>query len=486
MSEKSIRKNYLYNLTYQILTLITPFLTTPYVSRVLSPYGVGLQSFAFAVSQNFALFAGMGIGTHGQREVSYAQDDRKERTRIFWELEELSIISTLVWLVIYITLVMVYIKNHYTLFFVLTLNIVGVATGNVVWLFYGMEDFKRIVVRQIIFKILDVIFIFVFIKEESDLALYVFGSVFFSWLISVTLWLDVRDYVDWPDWKNLNPFRDIKIIILLFLPTIAVQIYTILDKVMLGFITEGTAESGYYELALRISKMPVMIVATLSSVMMPRIGHLFKKNDVEAIHDYMYRSFRFAWFISIPLCLGLIAVSDNFVAWFFGDYYGKVAGLLKISSFILIFIALNNITGGQYLIPTGRQNMLTFTLMIGAVSNFTMNLFLIRYYQSYGALVASVIAEALVLLSQLYVLRKDFNVFKILFSSINYVIAGAIMFAVLSSFNKNLPANPLGTFTIIFSGAAIYFGVLLILRDEFFLTNAERVFKGILKKINRR
>ena len=485
MSGKSIRKNYFYNLAYQILTLITPFITTPYVSRVLSPYGVGLQSFAFAVSQNFAIFATMGIVTHLQREISYAQDNRKERTRIFWELEELALITTIIWLVIYITLVMVYIKNHYTLFFVLSLNIIGVATGNSLFLFYGMEDFGRIVSLQFIFKLLDVIFIFVFIKSESDLALYVFGSVFFAWLISAIMWIYVREYVDWPDWKTLNPFRDIKTIISLFIPTIAIQIYTILDKVMLGFIAEGTAESGYYELALRISRMPLMIVATLSSVMIPRIGHLFKKDDHAAVVDYIYRSFKFSWLISVPLCLGLIAVSDNFVGWFFGDSYTEVAELLKLSSFILIFIGLHNITGTQYMIPTGQQNKFTITVTLGALTNFILNLFLIRKYYAYGALIASVIAEAVVLLSQLYILRKDFSVVKIISSGIKYIFAGLVMFATLLSFNNKLPQSPLGTFAIIISGAVIYFGVILILRDEFFITNAGRVFETLTKKFRK-
>ena len=484
MADRSIRKNYIYNLAYQILTLLTPFITTPYVTRILTPYGIGLQSFAFAVSTNFAIFAAMGIETHGTREISYAQDDRKERTRIFWELKLLSLITTVIWLIIYITLVMLYVKNRYALFLVLTLNIIGVAT-NCMWLFYGMEDFGRIVVRLIISKILDIAFIFIFIKEESDVALYLFGSVFLLWATLMTLWFDIHEYVDWPDMallKKLNPFRDIKTIISLFIPTIAVQVYTLLDKVMLGFLAEGTAESGYYELALRISKMPLMIVAVLSGVMSPRIGYLFKKNDIEAIHDYMDGSFKFAWFMSVPLCLGLMAVSDNFVKWFFGDSYGKVSDLMKVSSLLLIIIGLSNVTGNQYMIPTGQQKKFTITVTLGAVVNFTLNLFLIPNFYSDGALIASVAAEFSVFAAQLYFLRKELSIIKIFMSGIKYIFAGLIMFASLSAFNYKMPLNPLGTMAIIFSGAFIYFGVLLIMRDEFFISNSIKTFNFIKGK----
>lgn len=488
MAIRSIRKNYIYNLTYQILTLLTPFITTPYATRVLLPAGIGLQSFAFAVSLNFAIFAAMGIETHGMREISYAQDDRKERTRIFWELKALSLITASLWLVLYVILVMFYIKNHYALFFVLTINIIGVAT-NCMWLFWGMEDFGGIVLRQIIGKILDIAFIFIFIKKETDVALYVFGSVFISWVMTLTLWIDVHKYVDWPDieiLKKIKPFKDIKIIISLFIPTIAVQIYTILDKVMLGFLAEGTAESGYYELALRISKMPITIVATLSGVMIPRIGYLFRKNDIGAIHEYMYESFKFAWFVSVPLCFGLIAVSDNFVTWFFGNYYEKVADLLKVSSFLLIIIGLANVSGGQYMIPTGMQKKYTVTVTLGAIVNFTLNLFLIPNFYSDGALIASVAAEFVVFAAQIYFLRKEFNVVKIFMSGVKYIFAGLMMFVALSNFNYKMPLNPLGTMTIILSGALIYFGVLLIMRDGFFISNSVKTFNFIKGKFKRK
>ena len=73
MRKKSIKKNYMYNLIYQILTLITPFITTPYLSRVLGANGVGTYSYIDSVCSYFVLFATLGLTTFGQREVSYVQ-----------------------------------------------------------------------------------------------------------------------------------------------------------------------------------------------------------------------------------------------------------------------------------------------------------------------------------------------------------------------------------------------------------------------------
>ena len=481
MSPKSIKRNYVYNLSYQILTLITPFITTPYVTRVFSPNAIGLQSFAFSLSQTFGLLAWSGIFTYGQREISYAQDDRKKRTKVFWEIQLLSLITSLVWTILYIIVVKFYIKHDYMLFFILFLNIIPF---NCTFLFYAMEEFGKMTALQFIFKILDIAFIFIFIKKESDLPLYVLGSLSTMVLPNILLWFDIHKYVDWPDWKSLKPFHDITIIVSLFLPTISSQIYSVLDKIMLGFIAEGTAENGYYELSLRISKMPLMVVASLGTVMIPRIGYLFKIDERETLQAYIYRGFKFAWFASVPLCFGLMAVSDNFVSWFFGAGYAKVAELLKISSFLMIIIGLANVSGYQYMIPTGQQNKYTMTLIIGIVINFTLNIFLIPRFYSYGALIASVLGELTVLLSQLYLVRKEFNIVKIISFGFPYLAAGIIMFATLRSFSYKLPLNPLGTTIIIFSGAFIYFGVLLVLRDEFFISYSLRTINFLKRKLS--
>ena len=478
---KSIKRNYVYNLSYQILTLITPFITTPYVSRILSPQGIGLQSFAFSLSQTFGLLAWVGIFYYGQREISYAQDDRKKRTQVFWELQVLSLITSLIWTVLYILVVIFYVGHDYALFFISVLNI---TTFSNLYLFFGMEDFGKMTALQFIFKLADVAFILLFIKKESDIALYMFGALFFMDLTNFILWFDVHKYVDWPDWKTLRPFRNITVIISLFLPTIATQLYSVLDKIMLGFISAGTAENGYYELALRISRMPLLVVTSLGTVVIPRIGYLFKANEKELLHSYIYRGFKFAWFASVPLCFGLMAVSDNFVAWFFAAGYTEVADLLKISSFLIIIMGLSNVSGAQYMIPTGLQNKYTLTIVLGTVLNFLLNIFLIPNFYSYGALIASVLGELTVLSLQFYILRKEFNLIKIIFDGRTYLAAGLIMFMLLRTFNYKLPRNIFGTMTIIASGAAIYFLVLLIFRDEFFISYSKRTINFLKRKLH--
>lgn len=476
MAKKSLKKNYIYNVLYQMLVLVTPLVTTPYLSRVLGADGVGTASYIESIVSYFTLFATMGMTTFGQREISYVQDDREKRTKIFWETNILELISALVAMLIYY----IYAVNqdNSALYLVLIFNIASVVV-NVTWFFQGMEEFGKIVLRNVIFKVINIVYIFTFVKSKDDLIWYLFGLAFFTFLGNITLWFSIPKYVDRPRWRELRPFRHIKVILSLFIPTIAIQIYTVLDKTMIGIITQNSYENGYYEQALKMSRMILAIVTSLGTVMIPRIGFFFEKGEHNEVRRLMYRGYRFVWFLGVPLCFGLITVSGNFVPWFFGEGFDKVVPLLRILSFLILAIGINNVTGMQYLIPTKRQNVFTLTVVIGAGINFAMNMILIPVLSSIGAAIASVTAEIVIAVVQLIIVRKELNPIYVLKEGTNYFIAGAIMSIVLVWLNGNLSPSILHTGCMVIIGGIIYFTVLLIMKDEFLLTNVNQICKKV-------
>ena len=483
MSRKSIKKNYIYNVTYQILLLLTPLITTPYVSRILGADGVGTYSFTNSITQYFVLFATMGISTFGQREISYCQDDRHRRSIVFWETKLLSLVSTALCLLVYFAFIFIQTENR-IIYLILGISVVSVAF-DVTWFFQGMEEFKKIVIRNTIIKIIDVAFIFLFVKEKSDLPIYVFGVVFFLFVGNISLWGYLPRYIEKPEFKTLKPFRNLKVVWSLFIPTIAIQIYTVMDKTMIGLFVDGSFENGYYEQAMKISKMALTLITALGSVMIPRIGYHFERGDTKEIRSYMYRGYNFVWFLGIPLCIGLIGISENFVPWFFGPGYERVADLLKISSFLILAIGINNVTGMQYLIPTKRQNTFTLTVVIGAGVNFILNLILIHFYQSIGAVIASVIAETVIALVQLYIVRDELKFSYILKLGWKNVIAGIIMGVYLILVGRQMVSRVMSSVILIGSGAVIYMLLLLMMKDKFLIENAGRALKKITSKLRR-
>ena len=61
---KSISKNFLYNLLYQIVTLVSPLITVPYVSRILGKEGIGIFSYTNSITQYFILIGTLVIASY--------------------------------------------------------------------------------------------------------------------------------------------------------------------------------------------------------------------------------------------------------------------------------------------------------------------------------------------------------------------------------------------------------------------------------------
>lgn len=462
-SKRDIKTNYIYNLFYQVLSIVAPLITTPYLSRVLGPDGIGKISYAESIVAYFVLFAAIGIQRYGQREVSYVQDDIEKKTLVFWNTKALSLITSLVVLAVYIPFALS--RDNRSMYLVLSLNIINVI-ADVSWFFQGLEEFKKIITRNAFIRLINIGFIFLFVKQREDILIYVIWMTSATLLCSVSLWPDLKSQIKIVSIKRIKPFHNFYVVLSLFIPTIAIEIYTVLDKTMIGVITNNAFQNGYYEQAMKMSKMVLAIITALGTVMLPRIGSLFQEGNIEAIKTSIYRSYRFVWMISIPMCFGLMITSNNFVPWYFGKDYDEVIPLLHILSFLIIIIGISNVTGVQYLIPVKKHNSFTLTVVVGALVNFCMNVAFIRSFQAIGAAIASVIAETTVTVIQLIIVRRELRPLEIIKLSRNYYGAVVPMIVVLLLENHLLDSSFLHTTIMIFSGAVVYCGILLLLRDE--------------------
>lgn len=475
-NSKSITKNYIYNLIYQILLIIISIITTPYVSRVLGADGVGKFSFSNSIASYFVIFASLGFGYYAQREIAKYQDNKKKQSEIFWEIITVRSVSVLTALIVYFTVIVLGVfKEEYTLLMIiLSINILAVAF-DISFLFAGNEDFSKTVFTNTLVRILNVIAIFVFVKDRNDLWKYVLITVLTVLTANASLSVYAKNFLCKIEIKSLRPIRHIKPAVILFLPTIAVSVYAYLDKTMIGVITGSDFENGFYEQAEKIVKMVMTVVTSLGTVMIPRNANAFERKDMEAIRRNIYRSVRFVLLLGIPMMIGLIAVSDNMVPWFLGDGYYKSANIMKILSVLVLAIGLNNVFGLQYLIPAGEDKKFTLSVTCGAVTNFLLNLVLIRLFKSYGAAIATIVAEIAVAVIMFCFIRKNISLREILKSSIKYLISGIIMFVPCFMLGRILEPSIINTFIIVFTGVVVYLICLILLKDGFFFEIANRL-----------
>lgn len=463
--DHKIVKNYLYSAAYRILIIILPLVTTPYVSRVLKPEGIGVFSYTSSIAAVFTLIAALGFGAYGQREIAYRQDDLHGRSVIFFEICIFRGVMTLAATAVYFVFCFIY--REYTLYLLpQCLSIISVMF-DVSWYFQGLENFRITVIRNVVVRLASIACIFLFVKRQEDLLLYIVIIAVSNLLSNLVYLFHLKKHLVRIELSELHPLRHVRGTIEFFIPLIAVEIYSHLDRIMLGYMMPTTVESGYYEQARKITSLVVGLIISVNSVMMPRIANLYAKNEKERIVNYYKKSFKTVLFIMIPACVGMVLISDNFVLWFFGPEYVKVSELIKLSSLLIVFMCVGNFAGNQYLNPTGQQNKSTVAYIIAAIVNVALNAFMIPRLAAVGAMVASIVAEFISCGLQTWLLMRSeysFNLFDQLWK---YIVAALGMAAGILLLQKVLPlTGSMGTCVEVLGGVCIYTVMLLVVHEE--------------------
>jgi len=474
MGKKSITKNYIYNLIYQILVMILPLITVPYISRVVGAEGIGIYSYTISITTYFITFGSLGVALYGQREVAVNQDNKKKYSKLFYEINLLRLITLSISMILFF-LVFVLGNNQYSIYYKILLLEIFASIFDISWFFQGHEDFKRTVIRNILVKLISIICIFIFVKSPSDVWIYLLIYTLSILIGNLSLWLYLPQYLVKVDLKELNLVQHIKPTIALFIPQIAVQVYTLLDKTMIGTIIADKSEVGYYDQAQKVIKLMLTIITSMGTVMMPRVAYTYFKGDKEKVNKYINNSFKLVFMLSIPMIFGVFLIADQFVPFFFGEGYESVSLLMKVISPILLFIGMSNVTGTQYLLATKKTTKYTVSVICGAITNFILNMLLIPNYGALGASIGTVVAEFMVTFVQLLFVRKDIDIISQFKSSFIYIIASLIMFVVVYLIGLFMSNSLLSMIIQILVSFIIYFLILMLVKDEFIVSIKNRL-----------
>lgn len=474
-------KNYLYNASYQLLALVLPIITAPYVSRTLGPKGVGQYSFTYSIITWFTLITSIGIAYYGDRQVAYVRNDRQKLSQTFWELQVIKLCMTALSLVAFLILLSFY--HQYTLLLWLQAICIIASTVDISWLYMGLEDFKVTVVRNTIVKVLSAISIFIFVHNHQDTWKYVLILSLSLFLANLTLWPSLRKFLVPVRWDSLRPFVHLRESLVLFLPSIATKVYLTLNKTVLGLVAGATA-AGFYNNSDTLVQMVIAIVTATGTVVLPHAASEFAKGNIEAIREMLYKSFNFVSFISIPMAFGIAAIALRLSEFFYGNGFAPVGPVMMIEALVVVLVAWSNAIGIQYLLPMKRTNEYTRTLVTSAIVSTIINFPLIKLWGLHGAMITTVISEGVVTAYQLWIVHEEFD-FKRLFQDIpKYMVAGLIMFMIVFWMNITINFNFLTMIIEILLGIVLYIVALLILRP-IILSDTVEIMRGFLKKRKR-
>ncbi|MGN1282861.1 MAG: flippase [Limosilactobacillus sp.] len=423
-------KNYLYNASYQILNLLIPLITVPYISRVLGAHDVGINEYTNSWVTFFYLMGQMGITLYGNREVAYHRDDLYERSRTFWGVEALQLLTVSASLTAYLVAVFLF-STTFKYYFLLQ-GIWIIATGlDVSWYFMGLENFKVTVVRNTFVRLISIVLIFTIVKDVNDLGKYIAILGGTQLVGNLTLWPYLKDNLVWVKISEWHPFKHFYPALLLFIPTITTQVYLVLNRLMLGRMSTQVS-LGNFGQADKIVKFVLAIVTATGTVMLPHVANKFAKGDIKGVRDSLYSSFNFVSAISVPMMFGLMAISERFAPWFLGADFELAGKIMFLESPIIVLIAWSNVTGTQYLMPVNRVKEYTTSVTVGAVSNIVFNLFLIEGWGANGAAVATVLSEFLVSAVQIAMIRGTIKRRQLFREQWKYFLSGFLMYLVVN------------------------------------------------------
>ncbi len=481
MKQKSLKKNAFLNMIRTLMSLIFPLITFPYASRILFPEGIGTVNYVNSIVSYFTMLAGLGIGTYAMRETAKLRDNQTELNKFYSEILCLNLISTLIaYILFFITIFIIPYFNDYRTMLIISSITIFFTTIGIGWFYAGIEEYTYITIRTIIFQIISIVLLYTLVKTKEDMIIYLIIGIISSVGSNILNLFYSRKFIK-VSLSKPNFAKHLKPSLLLFSITVIASIYSMLDTTMLGSLSTNE-QVGFYTAATKINKMVLTLVTSISAVIFPRLSYYANNELQEEFKDLVNKSFSFLLCISIPATVGLNLLCEPIMLLFSGKEFVPAIPVMKLMNPIIIIIALSNLIGTQIFIPLKKEKLTIRAVAIGASVNFILNLILIRHYQAFGAAIATLAAETIVLIHQLICARQYFSFTKEIKNFIQYIVATIIMCIPVIVIKHYISNIVLQLLLGILSGAVLYYITLLIFKNSLVTSVTKQIYSKFLKE----
>lgn len=465
MGKKSIAKNFLYNSIYNLMKVLFPLLTIPYVSRILLSDGLGKVNYAITIVSWFLLFASLGIPRYGVREIAKYYNDLRKRNTCFTELFIINAISTSLCVLAFYFLIfnLDYFDDRVTLYCVVSIQLV-LNVFNVDWFYQGIEEYAYITKRSLFIKSLSLVLMFAFVRTHDDYIIYALIQSIAVACNYILNFINLRKYIRFLI-TGLNFKKHLTAVFILFSTQLAVNIYSLLDITMLGIMCNDSVV-GYYSNVHKIIVTISTVTASLGGVMLPQMVRLIEEKNYERLKEIAEKALEIIVVMCVPMSVGLALLSKDLVIVLFGSDFSPCIKTMIIFSPFITISTVGNLFGTQLLMALKKERILLYSVIGGAILNTILNSFLIKLFQQDGAALASVCTEFLVMIIQIVAveqiikirLKKMFVIQCLFMLVIMSLIVELCMIVMLNVYLK--------IFIAIFTGATGYFFIGYIVSNN--------------------
>lgn len=464
--QKSLKVNAILNITKTLMGLVFPLITFPYASRILMPEGLGKVNFALSIISYFAIISSLGIENYGIREAAKLRDDKIQLSKFSKEIFMINMFSTIVaYALLAVAIIFIPKFLEYRRLLIVSSATILFTTLGMNWLYSAVEDYLYITIRSIIFQVISLILLFLLVHSKDDYVKYAAISVVSNVGSNILNFVHSRKYISFKIDKPLKFKKHLKPIMVLFAMAVAVKIYTVLDTTMIGFL-KNDYEVGIYTAATKINKIVLSLVVSIGTVLLPRLSYYSSMEDKTEFYKLAYKGFDILLLIALPSAVGLSLLSTSIVHLLSGNGYEAAILPMRIMNPIIVVIGLSNFIGIQMFMPLNKEKWTLYSVLVGAVVNFFINLFLIPMYGSVGASIATLCAEITVTLTQLILLRRFLKINKIAKSLIKYFLNSVVMGVFVYACVRFISVEWVELVIGVIVGVVVYILILVIEKNE--------------------
>ena len=477
-SKSNLKQNLIYNTIYQISVLILPFVTAPYISRVIGAKGLGTYSYYNSIALYFVYFAMLGIANYANRLISKNSNDCEILNEKFSSVYYLQLITSTIVVLAYIGFITFFVKENQIVPTIMLFHVTS-AIFDVSWLFFGLQEFKITSIRQLIIRIISFISIFVFVKTKSDLWIYTLIMSLSYFASAVSLWIMMWKKVSLKKCNYKQITTHIKPCLILFIPIIASSIYRLMDKIMIGQFCDMT-NVGYYENAEKLIFISSGILGAICTVIMPRISNLIANKKEEEAKNIFNVSIVFCMFLAFAIAFGIAGVSKEFIPLFFGNDFINSINISILLCVSLPFMIWSMVIRNLYLIPYELDKIYVKSVIAGAIVNFVINFALIPILGVYGAAIGTIMADICLALYQTYPIRDKIDIKLFIKYVIIYIVVGGVMIVGIEIVKYLISSKILSLILEIIIGGLIYIIINVLLFKKYSKYSIEEI-REILK-----
>lgn len=478
-TKKSLGINTLLNGLRSMLDVLFPLITFPYVSRILSVNGMGIYNFSNTYVSYFILLAGLGIANYAVREGPKYREDKDKIGTFASQIFTINIVSTIIAYLFLILSLLLFknLNNYVSCILIFSLQILFTTVGTD-WIYTIYEDYSYITVRNIIFKVISILLLFLFVKRSNDYLWYAGITVFAAVGSNILNYIHTKSFINIKLVRNPNWKVHLKPILIIFASSVATTLYVSSDTTILGLL-KSNYDVGIYSVSVKIYTILSTLVSGLLTATVPRLSYLYGKNRIGEYKKVLSQVINNISILVLPAAVGAIMLSKEIVLIVAGKKYFNSIFSLQIIIITLIFSIFSIIFNYCVLIPAKRERQVLKNTVITGIINVLLNFIFIPLWSYNGTSVTTVISEIMIVSMDGWASR---DIIKSIIISSNFLknilssMLGCVgVFVICKLCDYGFNSLVLKTIFSVMLSIPMYVSILYLLKNEVLIALIKRV-----------